>query len=416
MADKLFLLIICMVCIGYLIGAILKFYNNLWRKKPIPDEISDVYSIDKYIQYQEYKRETYKFSVITSTLSLILTLIMLFVGFSLVDSVIRTYLSNEIWISIAFFGVIGFLSDIVSTPFDIYETFVIEQKYGFNTMTKRTFILDKLKSYLLAVIIGVPVLFLIIWFYQSFSDNFWWMTWILISIISIALSYLYSNLIVPVFNKQTPLEEGELKNNIEKLASKTKFNLQNVYVIDGSKRSSRANAYFSGFGSKKRIVLYDTLIKTLSIDEIVSVLAHEIGHYKRKHTIKGLILSILQTGFLLFLLSVIIDADVIYESLGTPASFHIGVIIFIILYSPVSFIISLGMNHLSRQHEYQADFYAKEHSSADALISGLKSLTSNNMSDLTPHPWYVWAYYSHPPLLKRIRAISYPKHKKLEEL
>lgn len=413
MAEKLFLLILALVIADYLISGLLKYYNNLWRKKPVPEILKDVYSEEKYTQYQEYKKETYKFSNLTSTWSLIINLVMLFTGFALVDSWIRGYVTNEIWVSIVFFGFIGLASDIISTPFDIYETFVIEQKYGFNTMTPRTYILDKLKSYGLALVLGVTVLYLIIWLYHKFDNDFWWLAWIVISTLSFLISYLYSNLIVPIFNKQTPLEEGELRDSIEKLAVRTGFNLKNVYVIDGSKRSTRANAYFSGFGSKKRIVLYDTLIKTQTIDQIISVLAHEIGHYKRKHTIKGLVMSIIQTGVVLYLFSLLIKSPVIYQAIGTVPGFHVGVIVFMILYSPISFVLSFLFNYISRKFEYEADRYANENSSGESLISSLKSLTSNNMSDLTPHPWYVKAYYSHPPLIQRIKAMQ--EHYKLEK-
>jgi STE24 endopeptidase len=405
-SESLFNIIICLVIFNFIIGEILKYLNNQWRKKPIPELLKDVYSKEKYNQYQEYKKETYRFSVITSSFSLLLTLLMLYGGFTIVDEWIRELISNEILISILFFILVGLASDLVSTPFDLYETFVIEEKYGFNTTTIRIYILDKLKSYFLSVIIGFPVLFLIIWLYQKFGADFWWLAWIVISFLSLAMSLLYSNLIVPLFNKQTPLEEGELKGRIKELGINTGFKLDKIFVIDGSKRSTRANAYFTGFGSKKRIVLYDTLIKTQSVDQIIAVLAHEIGHYKHKHTVKGLITSILQTGLLLFLFSLIVKSPQVYEALGTDYGFHIGMIVFVILYSPLSFIISIFMNYISRVYEFQADAYATKTTYASWLIVALKLLTSNNMSDLTPHPWYVIAYYSHPPLLRRIEEMK----------
>lgn len=406
MSEILFLFIIGLVIVEFLVGEVLKHYNNLWRKRPVPEDLKDVYSEEKYLKYQEYKRETYRFSLITSSLYFILTMVMLFEGFAFADSLIRSAFSDEIIISIVFFGTIGLASDLIFTPFDVYETFVIEQKYGFNTTTVKTYIFDKLKSYMLLLIIGVPVLYLLIWLYHKFGADFWWLAWIVISIFSLLMSLLYSNIIVPLFNKQTPLGEGELKERIGSLVQKTDFNLKKVYIIDGSKRSTRANAYFTGFGSKKRIVLYDTLIKTLSVDEIVAVLAHEIGHYKKKHTLKGLILSIIQTGFILFLFSLIVENRNIYDTIGTPPAFHIGLIIFIILYSPVSFILSLLTNSLSRKYEFQADKYASENTPGSFLISSLKLLTAANMTDLTPNPWYVRVYYSHPPLKERISAIN----------
>ncbi len=404
--DGLLILILALVVINFMIDESLGYLNNMWRKKPVPADLRDVYSAEKYYTYQQYKKENYRLAVITSFLSLSLTLIMLLVGFKLLDQWLRSIIGHEILLSIMFFGLIGLASDIIFMPFAYYQTFVIEQKYGFNTMTNRTFFLDKLKSYFLTIIIGVPVLYLIIWLYSKFGPDFWWMVWIFVSILSVAISFLYSNVIVPLFNKQTPLEEGELRNRIKELAELTDFKLDKVFVIDGSKRSTRANAYFAGFGAKKRIVLYDTLIKTQSLDEIVSVLAHEIGHYKHKHTIKGIIASIIQTGLLLFLFSLIIDNPAIYAAIGIVPGFHIGLIVFFILYSPVSFLISFGTNYISRKYEYQADKYAADKSSGIALISALKSLTSNNMSDLTPHPLYVWAHYSHPTLLQRIIALK----------
>lgn len=405
MAYNFFLLIIGIVVADFKISELLKYYNNIWRKKPVPEELKDVYSNEKYLKYQQYKRESYRFSVILSASSLVLTIAMLYVGFAFIDTQIRDLVANDIIISIVFFAIIGVASDLFTTPFDVYETFVIEQKYGFNNTTLNTYLIDKLKSYMLAAVVGMPILYLIIWLYDKFGVDFWWMAWIVISALSFLMSLLYSDVVVPIFNKQTQLNDGDLKNSIEKLSKTAGFNLDKVFIIDGSKRSTRANAYFTGFGSKKRIVLFDTLIKTHTIDEIVSVLAHEMGHNKMNHTIKGLIFSILQTGLLLFLFSLIIESRLIYEALGTVPGFHIGVIVFVILYSPVSFLLSFGTNYISRKYEFQADRYASDYTSVESLISALEKLTSNNMSDLTPHKWYVKAYYSHPPLLERFKAL-----------
>lgn len=413
MAEKLFVLIIILVLADFIISELLKFANNKSRHNPVPGMLKDVYTEEKYLQYQAYKNETYRFSVITSLLSLFLTLFMLFAGFAILDESVSMLIVNKIEQSLLFLGIIGLAYDLISVPFDYYETFHIEQKYGLNTTTNKTFILDKLKSWMLVLIVGTPVLSLVIWLYMRFDDNFWWMVWIFFSIISVTFSLLYSNLIVPLFNKQAHLEAGPLRDQIQQLADKTGFHYNNVYVIDGSKRSQRANAYFTGFGSKKRIVLYDTLISSFSIDEIVSVLAHEIGHYKKKHTLKGLFFSILQMGVLLFLFSVIVDNPLVYKAIGTNMGFHISIIVFMILYSPFSFILSLLTNYFSRKYELEADNYAAQTASALSLIAALKSLTSNNMSDMTPHPWFVKAYYSHPPLIERIKGLSeYSKSEK----
>ena len=253
------------------------------------------------------------------------------------------------------------------------------------------------------VIVGGGILALITWFYQLTTSNFWLYTWALISFFTIFMNLFYSKIIVPLFNKQTALEDGELKNTIKNFATKIGFKLNNIFVIDGSKRSTKANAYFSGFGSQKRITLFDTLINDLETDEIVAVLAHEVGHYKRKHIIYNLLLSIALTGFTFFILSLLVGNATLSQALGVSIpSFHIGLIAFAILYSPISEITNLFMNSLSRKFEYQADNYAKENFNAEALISSLKKLSKNSLSNLTPHPLYVKIHYSHPTLLQRI--------------
>ncbi len=405
MVQTLFGVIIILVVMNFLLSEWLKFLNNKWRDKAIPQLLKEVYSEEKYLQYRSYKKELYSLSILVSTFSFLLTLFMLIDGFAILDYVVRKLTSHEILVSIIYFGTLGLFSDLLMTPFDVYETFVIEEKYGFNRSTVKTYIMDKLKSWLLFAIIGFPLSYLVIWLYFQFGQNFWWMVWIVITVFSIFMTFFYSNLIVPLFNKQTPLAEGTLKHKIQELSEKVNFKIENIFIIDGSKRSTRANAYFTGFGSRKRIVLYDTLINTHSEEEIVSVLAHEIGHYKKKHIIKGMTTSILTTGLLLFVFSFIISNPNIYEAIGTQPGFHIGVIVFGILFTPISFLLSLYQNAISRKHEFQADEFASMHASPVHLSSALKSLAANNLSDLTPHPWYVKAYYSHPPLLQRIQKL-----------
>ena len=305
-----------------------------------------------------------------------------------------------------FFGIIMIGSDIISTPLSFYQNFVIEEKYGFNKSTKKLFFTDKLKGWFLTIMIGGGILALIVWFYQQTGNYFWIYTWIFIGVFSIFMTLFYSSLIVPLFNKQTPLEKGELKSAIENFAKKVGFNLDKIFVIDGSKRSTKANAYFSGFGSKKRIVLYDTLINDLETDEIVAVLAHEVGHYQRKHVFINMILSLLLTGVTLYILSLFINNPVLSKALSVnQPSFHIGLIAFGVLYNPISEITGILMNYLSRKFEYQADNYAKEKFNAKALISSLKKLSKNSLSNLTPHKANVFVHYSHPTLLQRINNL-----------
>lgn len=403
-----FYIIVGVVVFGYLLERFLKYLNTTKWSNQLPKELEGIYDAEKYKKSQEYERENYRFSLVTSTFSILVMLGMLFFdGFAFVDDVARGWAQGPILIALVFFGILMFASDIINTPFSVYDTFVIEEKYGFNKTTIKTFIFDKVKGWLLAAIIGGGLLSLIIWFYEATTDMFWIYTWITFGVFMIFITMFYSSLIVPLFNKQTPLEDGELKSAINELSEKVGFKLDNVFVIDGSKRSTKANAYFSGLGAKKRIVLFDTLINDLSTNEIVAVLAHEIGHYKKKHTLSGIVISLLQTGLTLFILSLFIGSPLLSEALGaSQPSFHIGIIAFSILYSPISTILGLGMNIFSRKNEYEADRYAKENFDGASLQDALKKLSIKNLSNLTPHPAYVFFHYSHPPLLQRLKALA----------
>jgi STE24 endopeptidase len=299
------------------------------------------------------------------------------------------------------------MSDIINIPFGCYDTFVIEKKYGFNNMTVRTFITDHIKSWFIALLIGVPVLGLITWFYYKTGKNFWLYAWGLITLFSVFINFFYSELIVPLFNKQIPLPEGSLRSMIEAFSQKNGFILKNIYIIDGSKRSTKANAYFSGFGPKKRIVLYDTLQKEFSEEEIVAVLAHEIGHYKKKHVLLNLIFSVLVSGIMLFLLSVVVTSPLLSQALGSQkASFHLGLVVFGILYSPMSLLMGLLTNWVSRKNEFAADRFVREKFKPEILAAALKKLSVKNLSNMMPHPAYVFFHYSHPPLLRRLEKLE----------
>ncbi len=405
--EILFYLLIGILILSFIIDQGLDYLNAKRYSHPIPEELNDVYNSEEYRKSQQYNKERYKFGVLTSTVSLIITLAFFFFdGFAFVDNIAHSIIDNEILIGLVFFGIILFGSDILMTPFSYYSTFVIEEKYGFNKTSIKTFITDKLKGWLVTALLGGAILAAIIWFYQQTNDNFWLYAWGIVTIFSVFLNFFYARLIVPLFNKQTPLESGDLRSEIETYAANVGFNLDKIFVIDGSKRSTKANAYFSGFGREKRVTLYDTLINDLETDEIVAVLAHEVGHYKRNHIIINLIISVLVTGFTFWLLSLFIGNPLLSKALNVSASsFHIGLIAFGILYSPISEITGLIMNYLSRKFEYQADNYAKETYKAEPLISGLKKLSKNSLSNLTPHPWYVFMHYSHPTLLQRYKNL-----------
>ena len=404
----LFYLILAIIIIDFLFDKFLDALNAKHFDDPVPPSLQDVFDEEDYQKSMRYKKARYKFGVVSSTFSLaVLLLFFSFDGFEYVDSIARAVSDNAIVIGLLFFGIIMLGSDILSLPFSYYSTFVIEEKFGFNKSSKETFFMDKLKSWGMMIIFGGGILALIIWFYQFAGDNFWWYAWILVAVFSIFLNMFYARLIVPLFNKQSPLEEGSLRNKIEAYARKEGFRLEKIFVIDGSKRSTKANAYFSGFGNEKRVTLYDTLLNDLKEDEIVAVLAHEVGHYKKNHIIINMILSILVTGFTLWLLSLFVGNPVLSEALGVEKpGFHIGLVAFGILYSPISELTGMFMNYLSRKFEYQADNFAKRTYAAAPLITGLKKLSKNSLSNLTPHPAYVFLHYSHPPLYQRLRNLS----------
>ncbi|KKN07104.1 hypothetical protein LCGC14_1070560 [marine sediment metagenome] len=406
--NTLFYIIIIILIAQFVLETVLDYLNAKRYEHNVPEELVDVFDADEYLKSQAYQKTNYRFGLISSTFSLLLTLcFLLFGGFEWTDQLARSISDNPIVTALLFFGIIMIGSDILTMPFSYYSTFVIEERFGFNKTSKGTFFVDKLKGWAMMAVIGGGLLTLIIWFFGWAGSTFWIYAWALVTIFTIFMNLFYSKLIVPIFNTLTPLEDGGLKTKIENYAKNVGFELKNIFVIDGSKRSTKANAYFSGFGKEKRITLYDTLINDLEEEEIVAVLAHEVGHYKRKHTIFNLVASILLTGITLYILSLFINSPQVSLAIGvSQPSFHAALIGFGILYSPISEITGLIMNHLSRKFEYQADDYAKNTYAAIPLITSLKKLSKNNLSNLTPHPAYVFMHYSHPPLIARIRNLK----------
>jgi STE24 endopeptidase len=404
----LFYIIIGIIIFDFAFDRLIDYLNATRWSNVLPVELKDIYSEEKYRKSQDYQRENMRMGLLTSGLSFIMILVFLFVGgFAWVDEWVRQYTEHPILMALLFFAVIGFASDLFSLPFDVYDTFVIEEKYGFNRTTPKTYVTDKLKGYALAIIVGGGLLAVFVWFYNFAGSLFWLYAWLLLTAFSVFMAMFYSSLIVPLFNKQTPLEQGELRDAIEQFSIKAGFKLDNIFVIDGSKRSSKANAYFSGLGSKKRIVLYDTLIEEQTTEELVAILAHEIGHYKKKHIIKGMIISAIHSGVMLYLLGQFINRPELSMALGVDqGSFHIGIIAFSLLYSPVSTMLGISGNVLSRKHEYQADEFAAKNFNPVPLQSALKKLSVNNLSNLRPHPLHVFVNYSHPPLLQRLDHLS----------
>lgn len=407
MYSILFLVILVIIVADFLIDRYVDYLNTTRWSDRLPDEVKGIYDEKKYAQQQAYQRENHRFGLLTSTFNFVLVLGMLLLfGFAWLNSVVLGWTASPVWAALLFFGILMMAAEVVNLPFAWYDTFVIEEKYGFNQSSVSTFVFDKLKGWALTMVLGGALLALIVWLYGQAGSWFWVVAWVVLSGFSVFMAMFYSSLIVPLFNKQTPLGEGELRTAIEEFSGKVGFKIDNIFVIDGSRRSSKANAYFTGLGSKKRIVLYDTLIEEMTTGELVAVLAHEIGHYSKRHVVQGLFLGIAQTGLLLFLFSVVMKSPAISQALGVEQpNFHIGMIAFSILYSPLSMVTGLAMNRLSRKNEFQADAFAAENYSPTPLITALKKLSVKNLSNLTPHPVYVTFNYSHPPLLQRLEHL-----------
>ena len=405
--ETLFNILITIIVLNFLKDSILDYLNSTFFNKEIPVILIDIYDEKKYLKSQEYKKIQYRFSRIFNIYSFLILMLFFYLdGFLIVDNYSRSLFESELVISLSFFAIIYFGNDILRIPFSLYNTFIIEEKFGFNKTSIKTFINDKLKSWLLTILFGGGIISFIIFQFESIGQKFWIVAWIFISVLTVLINGLYTQVIVPLFNKQTKLEDGELKSEIEKYSKKVGFNLSNIFVIDGSKRSTKANAYFSGFGKQKRVTLFDTLINKLNKEQIVAVIAHEIGHYKKNHIIFNLLFSIIQTGIMLYILSLLIYMPIFSEALNIENhSFHIALVTFSILYTPISEISSIIFNLFSRKFEYEADEYADKSFDGKYLIQALKVLTKDSLSNLTPHPKYVWWHYSHPTLLERINQL-----------
>ena len=414
MYNIYFYLIIGIFILNFVWTQILSWLNRKRMSPTLPDELKGIYSPEKYASQQEYQRTNSRFGLISGGFSFALMLVILLFGFlGWFDDCLREYTNHFLILPLLFFGMLMIANELFDFPFEWYATFTIEERFGFNKSTKKLFFLDWLKGIVLSLLIGGIVLSAILYLYNYAGKAFWLYAWLVVSGFSLLMTFFYSEWIVPLFNKQTPLENGELRDAIEAFALKAGFRLTNIFVMDGSKRTTKANAYFTGFGKKKRIVLFDTLMKELDTEEIVAVLAHEIGHYKKKHVIYSVILSIITTGIIFYILSLFLGNPELAKALGgKTASFHLGIIGFAFLFTPISEVLGLAVNCFSRKNEYQADSFASQYGLGEALISALEKLSVQSLSNLNPHPLTVFWYYSHPTLLQRIKriksVISYP--------
>lgn len=406
--SQLLIIILIITTVSYACDQLLDWLNLRKYRPGIPEEIASFYDEEKYARSRAYQRDRTRFSFFTSAFSFLLSIAMLVSGgFGWLDHLLRQYTQNEILLALEFFGIIGLVGDLLSTPFQYYSTFVLEERYGFNKTSRATFIADKLKGYLVAAVLGGALLSLFIYMAHQIGPGFWiWFSGIAILVIFV-INVFYTSLFLPLFNKLTPLPDGELKKAITEFAGKVGFPLDSIFVIDGSKRSSKANAFFSGIGKRKKIVLYDTLIERHGKDELIAVLAHEVGHFKKKHVVWTFLLSSLQIAFTLFVLSRMLYAEEVSLALGgDQLSTSLNLVAFGILFSPISGLTGLLMNIFSRRNEFEADRYAREKFDGTALSTALKRLSVDTLSDLYPHPAYVFFHYSHPPLLQRLKALA----------
>jgi len=402
------IIILSTIIISFLLELLADILNLRNLGKQMPDEFKDIYDEDRYRKSQDYTITKTKFGFVTTIFELLVILTFWFYGgFNWLDELIRAEISSSIFRGLAYIGLLVFANSILSLPFGIYSTFVIEEKYGFNKTTPKTFVLDIFKSLGLSVIIGAPVLYLLLYILESGGTYMWLYGWAAVVLIGAIIQFIAPTWIMPLFNKFTALEDGELKQKIMDYAKSVNFPLKNVFVMDGSKRSSKSNAFFTGFGKNKRIALFDTLISKHTTNELVSILAHEIGHYKKKHILIGMLLGFIHTGMLFYLLSLFLNQKELYDAFYmNEMSVYTGLIFFGMLYSAIDLILSILFNILSRKNEFEADDYAVSTTSMKYdMINALKKLSKDNLSNLTPHPFYVFIHYSHPPVLVRIQNI-----------
>lgn len=401
------IIILATLAVDFVLNLVADLYNIKFLDRGLPDEFQEVYDEETYQKSQKYTKVKTRFGIITSSFNLILLLVFWFAGgFDWLDQMVRGWELGVIWTGLVYIGLLILAKTILSLPFSIYSTFVIEERFGFNKTTPGTFVMDMVKGLGLSIVLGGPLLAGILAFFTFIDQYAWLYAWAAVTAFTLFVQFIAPTWIMPLFNKFEPLEDGELRQKIRDYADKVNFALEGIYVMDGSKRSSKSNAFFTGFGKNKRIALYDTLIKNHTDDELVAVLAHEIGHYKKKHIIKNMVVSIVQTGVMFFLLSIFLNSQGLYEAFYMEqASVYVGLIFFGMLYAPIDMILSIFMQMISRKYEYEADEYASTTYRKEPMVQALKKLSKDNLSNLTPHPFYVFLNYSHPPVLQRIKAI-----------
>ena len=400
--------ILTILIVEYFFNLLVETLNLKNIKTNLPDEFTNIYDSEKYKKSQRYLKETTRFELSTDTLMTFLTIAFILAGgFNIVDRFSRNFGFGNIVTGLIFAAIIMLIMQIINIPFSAYSTFHIEEKYGFNKTTVKTFILDIIKSWLLIIILGGIIFSVILWFFGKTGEFAWLYCWAAVTIFQIFVMFLAPVVIMPLFNKFIPIKDCELKTTLEDYAGKENFKIKGIFTMDGSKRSTKSNAFFTGFGKFRRIVLFDTLIEKHSIDELVSILAHEIGHYKKKHLLIHLLISSITSGIMFFILSFFLNNPGLFKAFKMEhTSIYASLFFFGFLYAPIEMITSIFSNILSRKNEYQADEYSvKTYKKPDAMILALKKLSIDNLSNLTPHPFKVFLSYSHPPVLERIKSI-----------
>lgn len=405
---NLLAIILLIFIASWIFDQVLSWLNLKHHSTTVPSALKDHIEPDKYQKAYDYHQVNYRFSLLKSIPGLLIVGSLLAMGgFGWLDMQLRAFTEHPVWHPLLFFGILFFASDILTLPFQWHQTFGIEERFGFNKMNAKTFWLDKLKGWVMTIIIGGLVMGVLLLLVQGLGNGFWIWFWIFISLFSLFMNVFYTTLLLPIFNKLTPLESGELREKIQSYSQSVSFPLDNIFVMDGSKRTSKSNAFFSGLGKRKKVVLFDTLIDNHEQEELVAVLAHEVGHYKKKHIIQSLVLGVVQTGLMLFILSRFIESPDLSMALGgQKVSLGLNLLAFGILYSPISLVLGILMNIFSRKNEFEADAYAANTYEAAPLQKALIQLHADNLSNLTPHPWYVFFHYSHPPLVQRLAALD----------
>lgn len=403
------ILILAIILISFTLEVVVSLLNIQSLHPDLPDEFADVFDNEQYAKSQNYTRSTTRFGLLQNSIMTPITILFILLGgFNWIDNLARSFDQGSIITGLVFTGLLTFFSGIAGLPFSIYSTFVLEERFGFNKTTPKTFILDLIKSVVLGILIGGPILAMVLWFFEIGGPLAWLYCWLIVVGFVLIMQFLAPVIIMPLFNKFTPLEEGELQDSITDYAKSEAFKMKGIYTMDGSKRSTKLNAFFTGFGTFRRIVFFDTLVEKLSTDEIVAVLAHEMGHFKKKHIFKMMAASILQMGITFYILSLFLNNKGLFAAFGMEhLSIYASLIFFGFLYSPISMLLGIVSNIFSRRHEYEADAYAASTTSMPMdLVNGLKKLSVSNFANLTPHPLHVFLNYSHPPVLARINALK----------